>query len=112
MILGLTQDPGNPLGGRCIGWFLGLGNNNSRIPETGSRDPETEPGSLETELRVHMAHWKRDHKAFLAAWWPSPEEGLVDFRSDTALLQVVRLTSPAVGKMLIKTAKEVWKSMS
>ena len=28
-------------------------NNNSRIPETDSRDPESETGSLETEKRVH-----------------------------------------------------------
>ena len=27
--------------------------NNSSIPETDARGPETQPGSLETELRVH-----------------------------------------------------------
>ena len=30
--------------------------NNSRIPETESRGPETDTGSLETELRVHRTH--------------------------------------------------------
>ena len=39
-------------------WYppLGPGNNNSRIPETDSRDPETETGSLEIEPRVHRTH--------------------------------------------------------
>ena len=31
-------------------------NNNSRILETCSRDPETETGGLETEKRVHRVH--------------------------------------------------------
>ena len=34
----------------------GPSNNNSRIPETDSRGPETETGSLEIEKRVHRIH--------------------------------------------------------
>ena len=34
----------------------GPSNNNHRIPETDPRDPETEIGSLETELRVRRIH--------------------------------------------------------
>ena len=36
-------------------WSPGPSNNNSRIPETDSRDPGTETGSLEIDLRVHRA---------------------------------------------------------
>ena len=40
-----------------INWGLpGPSNNNSWIPETDSRDPETETGNLETEKRVHKIH--------------------------------------------------------
>ena len=38
------------------GVTLGLSSNNSSILETDSRDPGTETGSLETELRVHRIH--------------------------------------------------------
>ena len=34
----------------------GHSNNNSRISETDSSDPETETGNLETEKRVHRIH--------------------------------------------------------
>ena len=37
-------------------WFLGSSNNNSRIPATDSRVPETEAENLEIELRVHRIH--------------------------------------------------------
>ena len=39
----------------------GLNYNNSRIRETDSRDPETEAGSLETELIVHRIHATLDY---------------------------------------------------
>ena len=39
------------------GFFIpGLSNNSSRILETGSRDPETETKSLETEKGLHRIH--------------------------------------------------------
>ena len=38
------------------GSWLGPSNKQSRIPETNSRDLETETGSLETEKRVHKIH--------------------------------------------------------
>ena len=36
----------------------GPSNNNSGIPESDSRDSDTETGSLEIELRVHTIHGK------------------------------------------------------
>ena len=37
-------------------WSPGPSKNNSKILETDSRDPETETGSLKTDLRVHGIH--------------------------------------------------------
>ena len=53
---GVTPDLGHPPGGGYRSWFLGPSDNNFKIPEAYSRDPETETGSLETVLRVHRIH--------------------------------------------------------
>ena len=55
MILGSPQILG-PSGLVVNGFFRIPINKQSRVSETDSRDPETEIGSLETELRVH---WTR-----------------------------------------------------
>ena len=55
-VSGVIPDPETELGGRQIGRFLGPSNNNSRVPETDSRYPEIETGSLETEKRVRRIH--------------------------------------------------------
>ena len=49
---------------------LGPSNNNSRIPESDSIDPEVETGNLETEKSVHRIHGtlEKDYKGSLAAW--------------------------------------------
>ena len=52
MILELRSVCATP-SGLQIGWFPGPCNNNCRIPETDSRDPETEIGSLKIKKSVH-----------------------------------------------------------
>ena len=50
-------------------------NNNPRIPETDSRDPEIEPCRLETEYIGYMIDWRQDNRGLPAAWWPLTRRG-------------------------------------
>ena len=46
-----------------LNWFTpGNRNTNYRIPETDSRGPETEPGALEIELKVHRLFDALEHR--------------------------------------------------
>ena len=48
-----------------VDWFIaGLSYNNSRTPSTDSRDHETEPEILETELRVSRIHDILGYRAY------------------------------------------------
>ena len=85
-----TPDPAlRHVGGRLVG-SRALVTNTSRIPETISRDPQTETGSLGAGLKVHRMHGIWEHKITkraLQSGGPS-REGLEDSSSIISRLEV------------------------
>ena len=58
----------------------GLRTNWARMPETDSRDSETDPGSLQTELRLHRRHDTMETGSQISSQLGGPsKEGPVDF---------------------------------
>ena len=59
-----------------VNWFIPrpINQQSGDLKPTDSRGPETEPWSLETELRGHRIDYTHDYRTCFAAWYPFTSE--------------------------------------
>ena len=78
-----------PFWGKVNALLPGLHYSNSRIHETESRGPETEPGNLETDLTVHRIHdtLQTGLQRVLRSLVAPRKEGSLDFQPDDPCFQ-------------------------